>query len=92
MSNIQIGDWKLPISKYSILSDNPENLQVVIDRLELQYLPAFISAKDNFAREKVWLALWTYLTSRLTIRKPFQLTSEEADKIIDLIQLSINTI
>ncbi len=92
MSNIEIGDWKPQVSKHPIFDDNVEALHIVIERLEGQYLPALKSARDNIANEKVWLALWTYLTSRLTIRKPFQLTYSEADKIIDIIQSKIKYI
>ena len=89
MSNIEIGDWEIQVSNHRIFNKNPQALSIVIERLEGQYLPALESAKDDFAKEKVWLALWTYLTSRLTIRKPFQLTYSEADKIIDIIQSTI---
>ena len=89
MTKIEIGDWKFHISNHRIFSGNPQALWIVIERLEGQYLPAIESAKDSFEKEKVWLALWTYLTSRSTIRKPFQLTYSEADKIIDIIGSTI---
>ena len=89
MSNVEIGNWMEPISNIPILLENPDFLQIISDRLQGQYLPALNAANDDFAQKKVWLALWTYLTSRFTIRKPFQLTAAEADQVIDIIQSTI---
>ena len=92
MSNIEIGNWKLQIVKHPTIFENPEYLRIITDRLEGQYFPALELAKDTFAQQKVWLAFWTYLTSRYTIRKPFQFNYQEADNIIDIIQSSIKYI
>ena len=68
------------------LQDNPEGATLLVYRLEGQYLPALLKAGTEEARERVWLALWSYITAPITVRKPFSLSSGTADRLIAEVQ------
>jgi hypothetical protein len=64
------------------LEENPEGAAHLAFRFAGKYLPIVLGTKDHEARERVWLAFWSYLTARETSRKPFGLSSDAADEII----------
>ena len=69
------------------LSDNPEGAALLVQRLEGQYIPAFLKAATQEARDRVWLAFWSYLTAPITRRKSFSLSSGTADRFIAEVQM-----
>ena len=78
--------WDQLVGRVTELQDNPAAGEHLVYRLLAQYLPALLSAKTQEARERVWSALWSYLTTTATRAKPFALPSSSADDLIAEIQ------
>lgn len=58
----------------------------VISKLYRQYLPAAFKARTPEAELRVWTSLGYYLTTPPTSRKPFALSAEEADAVVEAIR------
>ncbi len=83
--------WEKAIRDFPNLTGNPEGIESLIERFEGQYLGALLLAKIEDQRNDAWLAFWSYLIARPTMRKPFQLTSEEADRLIASLQSALDS-
>ena len=68
------------------ISDDPIACELLAFRLAGQYLPALLSARRPEDRQRVWNALWSYMTMAPTRAKPFALTSPTADVLIAEVQ------
>ena len=64
------------------LVDNPEGTAHLASLFAGKYLPALLRAGTAEARERVWLAFWSYLIARPTRRKPTSLSQKAADRLI----------
>ena len=82
--------WDEMVGRVTEIQDNPAAGQHLVYRLLGQYLPALLSAKTQEARERVWYALWSYLTTPATRAKPFALSSSSADGLIAEIQMELS--
>ena len=82
--------WDEMVGRVAEIQDSPEAGQRLLYRLLGQYLPALLSAKTQEARERVWSALWSYLTTTATSAKPFSLSSSSADGLIAEIQRELS--
>lgn len=74
--------WEAMIGDVPELANDKESTEQIADRFVRQYLTAWLRAGTDEMRERVWTAFWSYLTSALTHRKPFKLSSESADALI----------
>ena len=68
------------------LADDPVGCELLAFRLAGQYLPALLSARRAEDRQRVWNALWSYMTMAPTRSKPFVLSSPTADVLIAAVQ------
>ena len=68
------------------LADDPVGCELLAFRLAGQYLPALLAARRPEDRQRVWNALWSYMTMAPTRSKPFVLTSQTADGLIAAVQ------
>ena len=68
------------------ISDDPISCELLAYRLAGQYLPALLSARRPEDRQRVWNALWSYMTMAPTRSKPFALSSSTADALIAAVQ------
>ena len=68
------------------VSDDPISCELLAFRLAGQYLPALLSARGPEDRQRVWNALWSYMTMAPTRSKPFALSSSAADGLIAAVQ------
>lgn len=59
---------------------------LLVRRFLGQYLPALLASKTQPHSDRVWLALWSYLTAPITRAKPFSLSYSSADEVIEKIQ------
>jgi hypothetical protein len=82
--------WDEMVSKVAELQGNSEAGQHLVYRFLGQYLPALLSARTQEASERVWFALWSYLTTPATKAKPFALSSSSADDLIVEIQRELS--
>ncbi len=64
------------------LAADPEGAAHLVERFVGQYLPALVRAASPEARERAWLAFWSYVVAPRTGRKPFTLSSRNADCLI----------
>lgn len=64
------------------LATDPEGAAHLVERFEGQYLPVLARAGSMEARERAWLAFWSYVVAPRTGRKPFTLSSRNADCLI----------
>ena len=79
--------WRTVISDASPeLADDPVACELLAFRLAGQYLPALLSARRPEDRQRVWNALWSYMTMAPTRSKPFALSSSAADGLIAVVQ------
>ena len=74
--------WHGIAGKSPELADNPEGTEHLVYRFVGKYLPAVLQARTAEDRERAWLALWSYMIARPTMRKPFGLSHEAADGLI----------
>ena len=74
--------WEELVGRVTEMQDDPAAGQHLVYRFLGQYLPALLSARTQEARERVWYALWSYLTTPATRAKPFGLSSSSADELI----------
>ena len=65
------------------LAADPEGAAHLVERFAGQYLPVLVSAASTEAGERAWLAFWSYVVAPRTGRKPFTLSSRNADCLID---------
>ena len=86
MEQLEPSRWQDRVREFSALAGNPEGTQSLTERFQAQYLEALSLAEGKEDRDRVWLAFWHYLITRPTMRKPFQLTSQQADDLIAQIQ------
>ena len=82
--------WDDIVGKARELQDNPDACEHLVYRFLKQYLPALYRAKTQEARDRVWRALWSYLTTPATKAKPFVLSSSSADDLIAEIQEEVS--
>ena len=82
--------WGELVGRVTELRDNPAGCDHLVYRFLGQYLPALLSARTQEARERVWSALWSYLTTPATRAKPFAMSSSSADDLIAVIQMELN--
>ena len=78
--------WRAMIGSAPELANDDDSTEQIADRFVRQYLAAWLRASTEEMRERVWLALWRYLTSAMTPRKAFQLSAESADALIKRIR------
>jgi hypothetical protein len=74
--------WEAVVGEFAAELGTPEAADYLVFRWLNQYLPAWQTAARPEARERMWLALWSLLTARATSRKPFQLSPEDADRLV----------
>lgn len=82
--------WNEMVGRVTEIQDDPAAGQHLVYRFLGQYLPALLSARTQEARERVWSALWSYLTMPVTRAKPFALSSSSADGLIAEIQRELS--
>ena len=82
--------WEELVGTVTEIHENTEAGQHLVYRFLGQYLPALLSARTQEARERVWTALWSYLTAPVTRAKPFALSSSSADDLIAEIQRELS--
>ena len=82
--------WHGVAGKSPELADNPEGTEHLVYRFVGQYLPAVLRARTSDDRERAWLALWSYMIARPTMRKPFGLSHEAADRLIAEFQEAVS--
>ena len=82
--------WDELVRGVTELRDDPAAVQHLVYRILAQYLPALLSARTQDARERVWSALWSYLTTPATRAKTFSLSSSSADDLIAEIQRELS--
>jgi len=71
--------------------DNPEAVAQIADRFETGYAPAIRDARSRDARDKATLALYRYLATGATPRKPWSLPKGDPQRALDaLLALLIN--
>ena len=58
----------------------------VMSKLYRQYLPAAFKAHTPEAELRVWTSLGYYLTTPPTSRKPFALSAEESDALVEAVR------
>ena len=58
-------------------------------RLAGQYLPALLAARRAEDRQRVWSALWRYMTAAPTMSKPFVISDATADALIAAVQAEL---
>ena len=68
------------------LADDPVACELLGFRLAGQYLPALLAARRPEDRQRVWNALWSYMTMAPARSKPFVLSSATADGLIAAVQ------
>ena len=68
------------------LADDPVGCELLAFRLAGQYLPALLTSRRPEDRQRVWNALWSYMTMAPTRAKPFALSSPAADALIAAVQ------
>ncbi|MDE2860076.1 MAG: hypothetical protein OYI31_05915 [Chloroflexota bacterium] len=79
--------WREALSAASTeVSEDPIACELLAYRLAGQYLPALFSARRPEDRQRVWNALWSYMTLAPTKAKPFVLSSPAADGLIAAVQ------
>ena len=79
--------WRGVLSAASTeIADDPISCELLAFRLAGQYLPALLSARRPEDRQRVWNALWSYMTMAPTRSKPFALSSSAADALIAAVQ------
>ena len=79
--------WRTLLSGASDeLSDDPVACELLAYRLAGQYLPALLTARSPEDRQRVWNALWSYMTMAPTRSKPFSMSSPAADGLIAAVQ------
>gem|GEM_PF-1173985 len=78
--------WEEFVSSTSELSDESYTREQLVYRFLGQYLPALLAAKTQENRDRAWRALWSYMTSPVTMAKPFSLSYSSADDLIANIQ------
>jgi len=78
--------WEEFVARASELQGNPAACERLVYRFLGQYLPALIEARTQEDHERVWRALWSYLTAPVTKAKPFCLSYSSADDLIGEIQ------
>ena len=79
-------EWKKVIREFPTLEEDLEGVESLIEHFEGEYFEALQMARDEDARDHVWVAFWNFLIARPTMRKPFQLTSQDADELIARLQ------
>ena len=79
--------WEaLLTGKAEELGDDPAACEQLVYRFLGQYLPALLSARNQAGRDRVWRALWQYMTMPATRAKPFGLSHSSADGLLAAIQ------
>jgi hypothetical protein len=78
--------WEEFVSKAVELRGNPAACEQLVYRFLMQYLPALIASRTLEDSERVWRALWSYMTAPITRAKPFGLSYSSADDLIADIQ------
>lgn len=78
--------WEELVGNASELQGDPAACEHLVYRFLRQYLPALLAARTQDDRERVWRALWSYLTAPVTRAKPFGLSYSSADDLIAEIQ------
>ena len=58
----------------------------IVFRFQEQYLPALLRSPNGAAVKRVWDSFRYYLTVGATWRKPFALSGEEADRVVDTLK------
>ncbi len=74
------------MGKAEELGDDPAACEQLVYRFLGQYLPALLSARNQAGRDRVWRALWQYMTMPATRAKPFGLSHSSADGLLEAIQ------
>ncbi len=74
--------WERIAAKLPELSSDAEGVERIADRFAGQYLPVLLRSRTKEERDHVWLAFWHYLVAPRTHRKPFGLSSQNADILI----------
>ena len=82
--------WEELAAESPELAENPEGTQHLVYRFLGKYLPAVLKARTEEARERVWLALWSYMIARQSARKPFGLSPDAADELIRRFQAELD--
>ena len=78
--------WEALAGGSQELSDNPQAAGHLVYRFLGKYLPTLLAARTEEARERVWLAFWSYLIARASMKKPFGLSQQAADELIERFQ------
>ena len=78
--------WCETIYNIAEFEGNMAAVEHLVHRFLGQYLPALLSARIQPESDRVWYALWSYLTTPVTRSKPFSLPYSSADELIAKIQ------
>ena len=78
--------WCETIGNIAEIEGNMAAVQHLVYRFLGQYLPALLAARTQPDRDRVWYALWSYLTAPVTRSKNFSLPYSSADELIAKIQ------
>ena len=81
--------WEALAGESAELSDNPRGTEHLVYRFLGKYLPAVLKARTPDARERAWLAFWSYMIARRTSRKPFGLSQQGTDALIERFQAEL---
>ena len=82
--------WQAIVNDLPELVDNQEGAAHLVYRFVGQYLPALGKAPTHEARDRVWMAFWSYLVAPSSRRKPFGLSHQAADRLIEQFQKALS--
>ena len=81
--------WSKTIGNVAEIEGDIAAVRHLVYRFLGQYLPALLAARTQPDRDRVWYALWSYLTAPVTRSKTFSLSYSSADEVIGKIQIEV---
>ena len=84
--------WESIVFESSGFIGNLEGAEHFIYRFMGQYLPAIMKGRSEEGVERAWLALWSYMIARRSARKPFTLSHDAADDLINRLKMELERI